>query len=164
MRASVILASALASGLAAASCAPPVRVSAPPSPQMTRAVFRASADSLVNDPMFRNTNWGVLIVDPATGDTLYSRNAGRLFMPASNQKLLTGSTALAQLGADYRFATFFVSSAPVVDGVLRGDLLVFGHGDPTMSDAMMGDAMTPLRAAADSLLMTSAAAYHLSST
>src|ERR1019366_9347794 len=141
----------LSAALVAASCAPPARVAAPPSPVMTRAVFRASADSLVNDPMFRNTNWGVLIVDPATGDTLYSHNAGRLFMPASNQKLLTSSTALAQLGADYRFATHFVSSAPIVDRVLRGDLLVFGRGDPTMSDAMMGDAMKPLRAAADSL-------------
>jgi D-alanyl-D-alanine carboxypeptidase/D-alanyl-D-alanine-endopeptidase (penicillin-binding protein 4) len=141
----------LAAALVATSCAPTAAVAPPPSPLMTRAVFRASADSLVNDPMFRNTNWGVLIVDPATGDTLYSHNAGRLFMPASNQKLLTSSTALAQLGADYRFATYFVSSAPIVDGVLRGDLLVFGHGDPTMSDAMMGDAMKPLRAAADSL-------------
>ena len=39
--------------------------------------------------------------DAATGDTLYSHNAGKLFMPASNQKLLTGATALAQLVSAY---------------------------------------------------------------
>ncbi len=72
-------------------------------------------------------------------------------MPASNEKLLTGSAALAQLGADYRFSTWFVSSAPIVNGVLTGDLVVVGHGDPSMSDAMMGDAMKPLRLVADSL-------------
>ncbi|HLA88987.1 MAG TPA: D-alanyl-D-alanine carboxypeptidase/D-alanyl-D-alanine-endopeptidase [Gemmatimonadaceae bacterium] len=140
----------LAVALVAAACAPRPRVAAP-APALTRAAFRASADALVGDPMFRNANWGVLILDPATGDTLYSRNAAKLFMPASNQKILTGATALAQLGGDFRFATHFVSSAPVVDGVLRGDLVVVGQGDPTMSDAMMGDAMRPLRAAADSL-------------
>jgi D-alanyl-D-alanine carboxypeptidase/D-alanyl-D-alanine-endopeptidase (penicillin-binding protein 4) len=101
--------------------------------------------------MFRNANMGILIVNPATGDTLYSHNAGKLFMPASNQKLLTGAVALAQLGSDYRFTTDFLSSAPIVNGSLRGDLVVAGRGDPTISDAMVGDAMVPLRAAADSL-------------
>lgn len=117
----------------------------------TRAALRAGVDSLLADPMWRNSNWGILVVDPATRDTLYSHNAGKLFMPASNEKLLTGSTALAQLGDDYRFSTWFVSSAPVVNGVLTGDLVVVGHGDPSMSDAMMGDAMKPLRLVADSL-------------
>ncbi|HVT41314.1 MAG TPA: D-alanyl-D-alanine carboxypeptidase/D-alanyl-D-alanine-endopeptidase [Gemmatimonadaceae bacterium] len=118
---------------------------------MTRAVLRSAIDSLVADPMFRNAYWGILVVDPAAGDTLYSRNAGKLFMPASNQKILTGATALAQLGTAYRFSTWFVSSAPIVGGVLTGDLIVVGRGDPSVSDAMMGDAMKPLRAAADSL-------------
>lgn len=144
-------AAALAGAFLAAACGVPRGAATPPSPTAPRAVLRSGFDSLLRDPMFRNTNWGVLIVEPVSGDTLYSHNAGRLFMPASNQKILTGATALAQLGADYRFATHFVSKAPIVDGVLRGDLVVFGRGDPSMSDAMMGDAMRPLHAAADSL-------------
>jgi D-alanyl-D-alanine carboxypeptidase/D-alanyl-D-alanine-endopeptidase (penicillin-binding protein 4) len=127
------------------------RAGSGPSPLLTRAVLRRSIDSLLADPMWRNANWGILIVEPASGDTLYSHNAGKLFMPASNQKLLSGATALAQLGADYRFTTSFLASAPIENGVLRGDLIVAGRGDPTVSDAMMGDAMLPLRAAADSL-------------
>ena len=139
----------------ATACGGAAHVATRPSPGSTRLATRAelhaSIDSLLADPMWRNANWGLLVVDPAAGDTLYSRSAGKLFMPASNEKLLTGSTALAQLGADYRFSTWFVSSAPIVDGVLTGDLVVVGHGDPSMSDAMMGDAMKPLRLAADSL-------------
>ncbi|HEY3288252.1 MAG TPA: D-alanyl-D-alanine carboxypeptidase/D-alanyl-D-alanine-endopeptidase [Gemmatimonadaceae bacterium] len=123
-----------------------------PSPVYTRAVLQHSIDSLVADPMFHNSHLGLLIVEPVSGDTLYSHNAGKLFMPASNMKLTSGSTALVQLGANYRFTTGFLSSAPVVDGVLRGDLVVAGRGDPTVSDALQGgDAMKPLRAAAESL-------------
>jgi D-alanyl-D-alanine carboxypeptidase/D-alanyl-D-alanine-endopeptidase (penicillin-binding protein 4) len=128
--------------------------------QVARVELRRAIDSMIATPQFRNAHWGVLIVDPGTGDTLYSHNAGKLFMPASNQKLLTGATALAQLGPDYRFRTEFAvrwtpgrdsALGPVRDGVLHGDLVVIGHGDPTVSDHMVGDAMTPLRAAADSL-------------
>jgi len=135
----------------AMGCGHQPTVSAAPTPMFGRAALRHSIDSLVDEPMWRNTNWGILIVDPSAKDTLYSHNAGKLFMPASNEKLLTGSTALAQLGVDYRFTTTVGSSSPVTNGVLHGDLVVVGRGDPSMSDAMMGDAMKPLRALADSL-------------
>jgi D-alanyl-D-alanine carboxypeptidase/D-alanyl-D-alanine-endopeptidase (penicillin-binding protein 4) len=116
-----------------------------------RAALRASIDSAVMDPRFANAHWGILIVDPASGDTLYSRNAGKLFMPASNMKIITGSAALAQLGPDYRYRTTFVARGTVKDSTLHGDLLVFGHGDPTVSDHMRKDAMIPLHDIADSL-------------
>ena len=116
-----------------------------------RAMLRASIDSAVNAPKFENAFWGILIVDPASGDTLYSRNAGKLFMPASNMKIITGSAALTQLGPDYRYRTTYAARGTVRDSTLRGDLLVFGRGDPTVSDHMRKDAMLPLREIADSL-------------
>jgi D-alanyl-D-alanine carboxypeptidase/D-alanyl-D-alanine-endopeptidase (penicillin-binding protein 4) len=127
-----------------------------------RAALAFSIDSMVNAPQFRNAHFGVLIYNPATGDTLYSRNAGKLFMPASNMKIITGSVALAQLGPDFRFRTAFVADAPVTAGVLKGNLIVEGRGDPSVSDAMhRGDttlapelrtnAMTAMREFADSL-------------
>jgi D-alanyl-D-alanine carboxypeptidase/D-alanyl-D-alanine-endopeptidase (penicillin-binding protein 4) len=106
---------------------------------------------MVAAPEFRNAHWGILVVDPEQGDTLYSHNAGKLFMPASNMKIVTGSVALAQLGADFRFNTAFVAAGPVCGGLLHGDLLVDGRGDPSMSDAMRVDAMVPMREIADSL-------------
>jgi len=149
------IACAVITVMGATGCGGSGPVATRPSPGVmrleSRAQLRSGIDSLLADPMWRNANWGILVVDPVGGDTLYSHNAGKLFMPASNEKLLTGSAALAQLGADYRFSTWFISSAPIVNGVLTGDLVVVGHGDPSMSDAMMGDAMKPLRLAADSL-------------
>lgn len=95
--------------------------------------------------------WGILVTDPASGDTLYSRNAGKLFIPASNQKLITGSVALHLLGPDFRFSTLFAAGGSVDQGVLHGDLVVLGQGDPSVSDHMRGDAMQVMRAVADSL-------------
>lgn len=107
---------------------------------------------MVNDPMFRSATWGILVVDPERGDTLYRHNPGKLFIPASNQKVLTGAVALRQLGPDFRYRTTLASTGTITDGVLGGDLVVTGSGDPTVSDRMAGDAMTPLRAIADSLV------------
>ena len=117
----------------------------------SRQMLRQFADSLVDSPDFRSANWGVLIVDPGRGETLYSRNADKLFMPASNMKLLTGSTAIAQLGLDYRWTTTLLARGPVRNGALEGDLVVQGTGDPSISSHMRGDALAPLRALADSL-------------
>src|SRR5687768_4025066 len=111
----------------------------------SRAELRHAIDSMVASPAFSNAHWGILIVDPERGDTIYSRNAGKLFMPASNQKILTGAVALEQLGPDHRFATSLVATGPVEGGVLRGDLAVIGGGDPTASVRMRGDALAPLR-------------------
>ena len=116
-----------------------------------RALFRSAVDSLADQSQFRNANWGILVVDPQTGDTLYSRNAGKLFMPASNMKIVTASVALAQLGADFHFRTTFTTTGAVCAGVLHGDLIVNGRGDPSFSDSMRGDAMVPMAEIADSL-------------
>lgn len=141
----------LAAVAVAAACQPRAATRPAPAPS-PRAQFVALADSLLGDPIFRSAHWGVLVVDPVTADTLYSRNAGKLFMPASNQKLLTGATALVLLGPEHRFTTRLLGGAVSADGTLEGDLVVVGTGDPTVSDTLnAGDAMQPLRALADSL-------------
>jgi len=116
-----------------------------------RESLRHSIDSLVADPEFRSSNIGILIVKPG-GDTLYSHNAGKLFMPASNMKILTGSVALSLLGPDYHYKTAFVTRGAIKDGALDGDLIVIGRGDPTVSNrAEKGDARAWMRRVADSL-------------
>ncbi len=127
--------------------APSAVVPAPP----PAVLLKATIDSLVVDPRFRSAHWGILIVDPDGGDTLYSLNAGKLFMPASNMKIITSVTALAQLGPDFQYRTTFATRGRIRRGVLSGDLVVIGRGDPTVSDHMLHDATIPLRAAAESL-------------
>src|SRR5690349_1433063 len=72
---------------------------------VTRAALTRMIDSMVSAPEFRTALWGVLIVDPASHDTLYRHNAEKLFIPASNEKIVTSTVALEQLGPDYRFRT-----------------------------------------------------------
>ncbi len=120
-------------------------------PTGEHASLARSIDSMIGAPDFRSANWGILIVDPERGDTLYSHNAGKLFIPASNQKFVVSSVMLERLGPEYRFKTFVATQGRIVDGTLNGDLAVIGRGDPTVSNHMKGDAMLPLRAMADSL-------------
>jgi D-alanyl-D-alanine carboxypeptidase/D-alanyl-D-alanine-endopeptidase (penicillin-binding protein 4) len=152
-RARSILLFPLAAALASLGACrqPPVATPAPTISSGSHAGLRAFIDSMANGPDFANAHLGILIVDPERADTLYSRNAGKLFMPASNMKILTSATILAQLGPAYRYHTVFAGTGPVRDGTLQGDLLIVGRGDPSVSDHMMGDAMTPLRLIADSL-------------
>jgi D-alanyl-D-alanine carboxypeptidase/D-alanyl-D-alanine-endopeptidase (penicillin-binding protein 4) len=121
------------------------------SPKGLDASLARSIDSMIGARDFRSANWGILIVDPEKGDTLYSHNAAKLFIPASNQKLVVSSVMLERLGPDYRFKTFVVAQGRVTDATLDGNLAVIGRGDPTASNHMKGDAMLPLRAIADSL-------------
>ncbi len=107
-------------------------------PGSSRAELRHFIDSLTAQPEFRSAQWGVLVVNPRTGDTLYSKNAGKLFMPASNMKIITSAAALTLLGPEYTYKTTFLTNGEVRDSLLDGDLLVIGRGDPTVSDRMQG--------------------------
>jgi len=80
---------------------------------------------------FNRTLWGVLVLDQ-NGKKLYGRNEGRLFTPASNTKLVVTAVAAAMLPPDFRVRTSVYASAPVVNGVLEGDLVLYGRGDPTL--------------------------------
>lgn len=139
-------------GLAACAGAPAPSTPGAAMPARSRRAFTKLVDSLVLAPAFQNAHWGVMIVDPQSGDTLYSHNAGKLFMPASNQKLLTGATALTQLGAEYRFVTRFAAAGAISNGILDGDLVVIPSGDPTFADSSWrGDYRNAFRAMAESL-------------
>jgi D-alanyl-D-alanine carboxypeptidase/D-alanyl-D-alanine-endopeptidase (penicillin-binding protein 4) len=61
-------------------------------------------------------------------------NAGKLMMPGSAMKIVTAAAAAELLGWDHRFETKVVSAAPIDAGVLRGDLVVVGGGDPSISE------------------------------
>lgn len=121
--------------------ASPAAVVAPTRP-VVAASLQGFVDSLVNLPVFASAHWGVLILAPEHGDTLASVQADRLVMPASNMKLVTGAVALAQLGADFTWSTTFTRTGPITTGVLRGDIIVSGNGDPSVSTAMRTDPLT----------------------
>jgi D-alanyl-D-alanine carboxypeptidase/D-alanyl-D-alanine-endopeptidase (penicillin-binding protein 4) len=168
VRATLVLAAAL---LSATGCAArggsspdiPVRIDpvAIPFPELempevplpaARAELLRLVDSLTSDSTFRMAHWGVLIMDPEVGDTLVSVNADKLFMPASNQKLVTGATALTLLGPEYTWRTPVLLRGTLRGGTFRGDVVLVGSGDPSWSEAMRGgDALSALHPIADAL-------------
>jgi D-alanyl-D-alanine carboxypeptidase/D-alanyl-D-alanine-endopeptidase (penicillin-binding protein 4) len=104
----------------------------------TRDTLQYLVDSVLAAPMWRNARWGILLVDAERQDTILSHDADRLFMPASNQKLLTGAIALQRLGPDFRWRTPVLLDGVQRGSVFHGDLLVQGSGDPSISDALRG--------------------------
>ncbi len=94
--------------------------------------LRADLRRIFEDPAFGRMQWAVLVQSLASDETLYSANASKLMMPASNMKILTLAAAAERLGWDYTYETTLVTAAPVVSGVLKGDLVIVGTGDPTI--------------------------------
>lgn len=114
--------------------------------------FSERVDAVLEDSVFLDALWGVEVVNLDRDTTLYAYNATRNFIPASNMKLYTSAAALERLGPDFRYTTRVYIDGPIVDGILQGNVLIRGAGDPTLGGRLSpGDAIAPLRAWADSL-------------
>src|SRR5881409_1784052 len=99
------------------------------------AKFAVRADALLATTPTSKGEWGLLIVDAESGNTLYEQNADKYFVPASNMKLFTTALALAKLGPEYRFHTTLETRGTISsEGVLSGDLALVGRGDPNLSN------------------------------
>lgn len=88
-----------------------------------------SADRVSDEPMLR-----------------VMHQAERPFNPASTMKLVTTHAALAMLGPNYRWTTRFLTTGPIRDGVLQGDLILQGGGDPHLVIEDLHALMADLRA------------------
>ena len=74
------------------------------------------------------------VVEPAGGGApLISVNAAKPMNPASVMKLVTTFAALDMLGPAYTFKTDVLAAGPVAGGVLDGDLVLRGGGDPKLT-------------------------------
>jgi serine-type D-Ala-D-Ala carboxypeptidase/endopeptidase (penicillin-binding protein 4) len=125
----------LASALALAGCAGqhPPRTSPTTAAPAVQAV-RTDLARVFGAPVMQRGLWGVDIKSLDSGEHLYSLNAGKLMMPASNMKILTLAAAAETLGWDHRFTTTLEARGSIAGGVLRGDLVVRGNGDPTINE------------------------------
>jgi D-alanyl-D-alanine carboxypeptidase/D-alanyl-D-alanine-endopeptidase (penicillin-binding protein 4) len=106
--------------------------------------LRAQVDEILSRGRYASATWGVLAISLDRGDTLLVRNPDLPMLPASNLKVLTSAAALHRLGPDYRYTTWLLSTGPVEDGVLRGDLILYGTGDPGFSERYHPSADVPL--------------------
>lgn len=119
---------------AALAACHPARPASPARPALPPAVERLhhDLDAILADPALAHGTWGVAARSLATGETLYAVNALKLLMPASNMKIVTLAAAAATLGWDYSYQTQLFAGGRVESGVLNGDLVVVGSGDPSL--------------------------------
>lgn len=85
-------------------------------------------------PELKRARVGLKIVSLDTNRMIYEENAEKYFMPASNMKSFTVAAALEKLSPDFRFVTsVYAAQMPDASGLIRGDLTVYGRGDPSLS-------------------------------
>jgi D-alanyl-D-alanine carboxypeptidase/D-alanyl-D-alanine-endopeptidase (penicillin-binding protein 4) len=88
-----------------------------------------------------------VVADARTGVVLESVGGDRVLPPASVAKAVTALYGLSVLGADFRFRTELVATGPMVDGLIQGDLVLVGSGDPTLDTDGLAAMVARLKAA-----------------
>ncbi|MEO5857692.1 MAG: D-alanyl-D-alanine carboxypeptidase/D-alanyl-D-alanine-endopeptidase [Pyrinomonadaceae bacterium] len=106
-------------------------------------------------PEVQRGSVGVRIASLASGKVVFEQNAEKYFMPASNMKNYTVAAALDRLGPDYRIITSIYAPTTIdSEGLVKGDLRVFGRGDVSMSTRFNGveDPMRSVDAVVDRIV------------
>lgn len=105
---------------------PPQEAPPPPLNPVAKVLQEARAN-----PVLTGTSIGFCLID-SKGAVTMDENAGTALIPASSFKTLTTATALEVLGPDFHFTTELKSTAPIQEGVIKGDLVIVGGGDPML--------------------------------
>ena len=105
--------------------------------------LQTDIDAVLQDPLFTTASIGIKVVAVETGEVVYGKNTHKLHHPASTTKLFTTATALAKLGADYRFETTLYIDADVSEGIAN-NIYLKGRADPVLQRndiVKLGDAL-----------------------
>jgi serine-type D-Ala-D-Ala carboxypeptidase/endopeptidase (penicillin-binding protein 4) len=129
----------------------PVATPTPAAPQ-TLEELRARIREILSRPEFASSRVALKIASLDTGRVLFEQDAGKWMQPASNMKLYTVAAALDRLTPDYRFITsVYAPARPDAAGTVRGDLVVYGRGDPTFAVRFNPEGNTDYSLAIDAL-------------
>lgn len=130
-------ATALCLAMLLSGCRTPAPRTAPQHlPPAGRQQLQRDLNTILNAPTLEHGYWGVLVKSLKNGETLYAVNPRKLMVPASNLKIVTLAAAADRLGWDFTYETTLLAAGTIADGVLTGDLLVVGSGDPSLTEAM----------------------------
>jgi PBP4 family serine-type D-alanyl-D-alanine carboxypeptidase len=106
---------------------------------LAQPTFAERLLTIMNQPEFAHSNFGVAVYS-LDGQRLFGLNENKFFVPGSTTKLLTEGTALALLGANYRFHTRVYRTGTIDStGVLNGDIILVASGDPNLSGRVQPD-------------------------
>ena len=100
----------------------------------TLAELQARISQVLRKPELAPAMVGIKVTSLETGRVLFEENANKLLRPASNMKLYTVAAALDRLSPEFRFVTsVYANEKPNDKGVVKGDLIVYGRGDPSIA-------------------------------
>ncbi len=113
--------------------------------QNKTAALKTQIDQVLSNPFFESCIGAVKVYDLTGNTELYSKNDKLLLTPASNMKILTSAAALIYLGEKHNFVTTFYYTGAIKNGVLEGDLIVKGGGDPLFKASDLDAAINELK-------------------
>jgi len=100
---------------------------ATPLQQLTHDITAA-----IEAPGVRRAAWGIVVDSLDRGERLFTLNPDTLLVPASTVKLVSLASAVDAVGWEFRYETALGATGPIVGGVVQGDLVVAGSGDPSI--------------------------------
>lgn len=139
MKRIIILLSVIISVFSCAIAPAKTKIKAPELRTLSKDELTSEIRGVISRPQMKDANIGVLIVDAKTNEVLFSQNEDKFYRPASTNKLLTTSAALFTLGRDFKYETKLCANGAIKDGVLNGDLVIVGMGDPSFSPRFTKD-------------------------
>lgn len=97
--------------------------------------------SMLADTTLTGTSYSICFADAVTGEVVFGFDADRNLASASVMKIYPTAISLSLLGADYRFSTsvFMAGRFNSKKGILNGDVVILGGGDPALGSAYFAD-------------------------
>ncbi len=92
--------------------------------------LRNSLEQIVNTPIVRNGDAGILIWDIRSDRAIFEYQPDKSLIPASNMKVFTTAAALGILGPEFEFTSEVYIDGTIQGTTLTGDLILYGGGDP----------------------------------
>ncbi len=84
-------------------------------------------------PHVAKSRSAAVVIDLTTGKPVFAHNLSLPLIPASNQKLAVTYACLLALGPSFRFGTDVLGEGELDGALWRGDIVLKGYGDPTLS-------------------------------
>jgi D-alanyl-D-alanine carboxypeptidase/D-alanyl-D-alanine-endopeptidase (penicillin-binding protein 4) len=102
--------------------------------QLSAQPFADLLSAWKSDPTLAHAAYGFCVMDAKTGSVVAAHNSDLSLIPASSLKVVTTAAALALRGPEYRYLTrlMYTGQFDRITGVLDGDLVIIGSGDPTL--------------------------------
>lgn len=102
------------------------------SAQSVSSIFNTAFTNFAEGPDLKYATIGLSVVNTNTREVIAEVNINTGLAPASTQKIITAATSYALLGHDYTYKTTLGYSGKIEKGILYGNLIISGSGDPTL--------------------------------